>query len=187
MELADNGNINFIELTKNYIEHELNLFNKLETISKLIPEFNYVDICSNNKPIEIKLKNVLYYFEIVNLDEMSVENILDTVAQMKKNKLPKLPKLNFDNGDIQGNNILYVGKSKGNFQSRLNQHLGEATEKIYALHLNKWPVAITKKMKLRLYYISLEELLKNEDDTLLEMLEIAMHYKLKPILGRVSH
>ena len=183
--------INLKNIVNTYIEAEQE---KLGILSNLVKNykkgFDYKKINIKKDlrlPLDIaNLKQVIYYFEIENIDNDFAHLICESIEHQKarKNNIYKLPKVNIKN--IQDNNkILYVGKSFGRFEKRLSQHLGLASKKVYALHLNQWSEWIKKDITLKLYYFSFEE--NNITDETLEMFESAMHYQFKPILGRSGH
>ncbi len=164
----------------------LNTFNSLVLENK---DFEFKEF-SSDKPIDytkFNFKKALYFFELDESEEKCeiICNKIKDRKKLKKNEL-KLPKVNFEN--LSGENkILYVGKSLGLFSERLKQHLGEGSEKTYALHLNKWKDNLDLKAKLKLYYTSFEGIIKDDQNDLLELLESSLHNKLKPILGRTGH
>jgi hypothetical protein len=164
----------------------LTKFNLLDLENK---DFELIEF-SSDKPIgykEFSFKKALYFFELDESEEKCevICNKIKDRKKLKKNEL-KLPKVNFENLG-GGNKILYVGKSLGLFSERLKQHLGEGSEKTYALHLNKWNDNLDLKVKLKLYFTSFGGIIKDDQNDLLELLESSLHHKLKPILGRTGH
>lgn len=182
--------MNFSQIVDKYTKQEIKKLNLIEVKADDIKGFSSViiDAKTNPKQEQFNIKKVLYYIEVINISEVSAEEICKTISENKgTNKLPKLPKVNFDNAKIKGNNILYVGKSFGNFRYRLKQHIGNESQKTYALHLKEWEKFFKKEVKLKLHFISLEKYLSDNEDNLLEMFESAMHLELKPLLGRTGH
>ena len=116
------------------------------------------------------------------------KELCDKITKQKiSSKEPRLPKVNSVNISL-GNKVLYVGKSGGNFYSRLKQHLGHESSKTYALHLNLWQkVIIGRDIQLRLYYFSFDNIKSGINNELLETIETALHTELKPLLGRIGH
>lgn len=141
-------------------------------------------------------KGVLYYFQILNEVPGFSKDICQAVERLKKDVKfkPKLPKVNTENSSINGkeNDVLYVGKSSGYLHTRLRQHLGNESEKTYALHLNQWkrhPVLSRVKLKLYWTQVNVAKYYKESkrQQELLELLETGLHRELKPILGRSGH
>jgi len=177
----------FMQIASGFVNHQRNSLSKIQNIAKKVKEFNHIQISSS---AEINIENfkftkVLYYFTLDENERFSGIEICERISQeKKKDKESKLPKVNLNNA-IRNNKILYVGKSFVDFSGRMKQHFGDS--KVYALHLNKWEDMFGREIKLNLYYISLEELINKDEDHLLELLESALHFKLKPILGRTGH
>lgn len=76
--------------------------------------------------------------------------------------------------------ILYVGKTKINFHTRLKQHLSNNCRTTYGMHLKEWVTGLN--LKLRLHYTSIN--IKAEEEIYLGELESILHIKLKPLLGK---
>lgn len=160
---------------------EQNLDFKKHTINLIEP--NTIDLSL------FDLKNVLYLFKVSDWGEVKNGTELCTaISTMKAYKsYPKLPKVNSDNGK----NILYLGKSTGNFKTRLRQHLGGYSRSTYSLQLSSWTNTL-KTMKIDLYYAQIDFAeLKNmtlaEKNDLLEILETSLHLEYQPLLGRSGH
>ena len=174
---------------KNYCANQIKSLKRIEELATDSIEFSSVSF--NTKTLfplnDYKYKKVLYYFEINEKKELG-KIICDRISKYKKAKYNelKLPKVNSELA-IKGNNTLYVGKSNGNFSVRLNQHFGKESDKTYALHLENWKEIIGQDVKLKLYYISFENIIEDEENDLLELIETSLHNSLKPILGRTGH
>lgn len=183
----DINNNNFLAIAVNkYIENLIFNLNNAALVSKNI-DFNFLDFSIDNLPTpdSFKSKMVVYFFEIIDSYDLG-ESICETIDSVKKRKGNniKFPRVNFKNSE-NGNRILYVGKYIDTFSTRLKQHFGCSSEKVYALHFNKWEKH--SQLKLRLHYASLEDVIKKEDSQLLEIIETAIHFNLKPLLGRTGH
>jgi hypothetical protein len=132
--------------------------------------------------------NVIYLFKIKDWGTLSNgSELCKLIVAMKADKRnPKLPKVNTENKD----GILYVGKSTGNFKTRLAQHLGGKFPSTYALHLSSWKDNL-KTIELELHYavINFDSMEISDADAkeVLELLETALHLQYKPLLGRSGH
>jgi hypothetical protein len=132
--------------------------------------------------------NVIYLFKIKDWGTLSNgSELCKLIVAMKADKRnPKLPKVNTENKD----GILYVGKSTGNFKTRLAQHLGGKSPSTYALHLSSWKDNL-KTIELELHYavVDFDSMKINTIDAkeVLELLETALHHQYKPLLGRSGH
>lgn len=179
------------ENLKEYIEYKNKDFENAKDLIKYIGDFTITDISSLTEIFfDFKFKHVLYYFEIpTNITALKICEVIDTEKKkVKKAKEEfKLPKVNFKNAEIPNNKILYVGKSSGNFSTRLKQHIGRGSRKTYALHLKEWNKLFGKEISVKLHYVSFEKKMDESNKHLLELLETSLHYKLKPILGRTGH
>jgi hypothetical protein len=177
---------NFSSIIDGFVETEKQELEKLKSIAKSIERFNNLDISSSSTPdlSKLKIKNVLYFFTLAPSEGLTASIISKKISMVKadeSNRL-KLPKVNF----IEFSNsekVLYVGKSTSPFAKRIKEHLGQKSDRTYALHLNKWEKIFGKEVELSLYYTSIDEI----TDKQLELLETALHYILKPILGRSGH
>ena len=75
----------------------------------------------------------------------------------------------------------------------MKQHFGKSSITTYSLHIAKWlKYPELRSMKFEMYYksidfVSLNILDYEEQKQLLELLETALHYKYKPLLGRTGH
>lgn len=176
----------------------LNELNKMIDTVKLIEDFQKVefDFLNYNK-IDLKsldLKNVIYVFKIIDFGEkgsnISFCNRIQTIKETRKKV--KYPKVN-SNHAVDENTTLYIGKSSGSFKNRIRQHLGLVSEKTYSLQLRSWlQFSDLSQVKLELYYTSIDfEKLgikdHEEQKTLIELLETALHNYYKPLLGRSGH
>lgn len=81
-----------------------------------------------------------------------------------------------------------MGKSTGNFKTRLKQHLGGYSHSTYSLQFSSWTDKL-KTMKIDLYYTQVDfNTAKNHNtNDLLELLETALHLEHQPFLGRSGH
>jgi hypothetical protein len=173
---------NVKDVIKEYIQIQIEDFNRIESISDKIDEFTKIKCTSSNPPdfSKLKFKNVLYYFV---LDESnSTQEICKKLEFAKANSNTKFPKVNNQEGTV-----LYVGKSSGLFSNRIKQHFGYGSKSTYALHLKEWKDILGKDVGLTINYISLHHLIDDNSTNLLEIIESSLHYKLKPILGRIGH
>ena len=172
-----------------YAEYVKDLLIKVDNYTKVISfkqiDFDFLDenLCIN----QLKHKNGIYFITIENLDEVGNKEICNKINSFKTLKTHKYPKVN-SNNCFEGNNVLYVGKSKGILHTRLHIHLGNGSKSTYALHLEQWKNdEILKKVKLKLYYAFVDLDNAHIESEILEMLETALHRKYKPILGRTGH
>lgn len=138
---------------------------------------------------DLKFKNAIYLISIENLNTSNSTQICEQVIDLKNNnKIHKFPKVNLENCKVQNNDILYIGKSKGVLQSRINGHLGNGSPSTYALHLSQWKDNdFLKNVKLKLHYAFVKMDDNDIESDILELLETALHKKYKPILGRSGH
>lgn len=179
----------FKETVNSFVKHQQDSLTKIESLANKIGKFTCLKFSSSSEVDLEKLKfsRVLYFITLDKDEEISGSEIYERINQKKEeDKELKLPKTNKSNA-IDSNRLLYVGKSFYDFSTRMKQHLGLGSEKVYALHLNKWKKIFDKEIKLNLCYISLEKLINKDEDHVLELLESAIHFKLKPILGRTGH
>jgi len=127
-----------------------------------------------------KDSSVLYY---LSFDGDNAQLIRNTAEQRKsetskKHKLA-LPQINKKNLS----NILYVGKCNNNFPTRLKYHLGLGGSSTYALNLKHWAT----NWNFDLHIASIDFLDRETEIQYLEQMETALHYSLKPLLGRSGH
>ena len=193
--------IDFKKIAKGYFQNKENLSKKVSQAAAEIKRFNYTPFHDYNLDEEglkkFALKNVLYFFEAINCKQVSPQEICNQIQKLKDDPAnkTKLPKVNLDTALLSVGNrtILYVGKSNGNFNTRLKQHLGKESKKTYALHLSEWQNdKVLSKVKLKLHYLSIDLAkykLKNkiEENEFIEQLESILHSHFRPILGRTGH
>jgi hypothetical protein len=193
--------VDYKKITNDYVLNKQKTFEKVIQAAADIESFKSISFHNYNlDPDRLKpfaIENVLYFFKITNNQEGLSLLVCKEIQKLKDNPETKikLPKVNLNNVQLsfEDNKILYVGKSSGNFSTRLKQHFGNESKKTYALHLNKWANnEILSKVKLELYYTSIDLLkydLKDKEEKLefIEQLESALHLHLKPILGRTGH
>lgn len=131
------------------------------------------------------LKPTLYWFEIVGEGENS--SIVDALNKYKsKNKergttkkvLPAIKK----NAGSNNTSILYIGKVKKGFRTRLMQHLGlKLSDSTQGLRLSEWAGSIHQE--IRLHYIQF-----NSNDGVIADLMSFFEYRLacnhKPLIGK---
>jgi len=172
-----------------YVEYVKDLLVKVDRYAKVISfkqiDFDFLDenLCIN----QLKHNNGIYFITIENLEEVGNKEICNKIDSFKTLKTHKYPKIN-SNNCCEGNNVLYVGKSKGILHTRLQSHLGNGSKSTYALHLGQWKNDdILKKVKLKLYYDFVDLHNDHIESEILEMLETALHREYKPILGRTGH
>ena len=189
--------IDLIEAVEQFVQLQERMQSKLRAAATSVSVFKEVpvgvDMLSHDS-FDPKMKNVIYYFEI---EYGEPELICESISRLKKDKKVKfkLPKVNrgFALNEHANNRILYVGKSSGSFRNRLLQHLGGESDLTYALHIKRWQEdEVLKDVKLKLWYMSVDlsayELNnRKEEMELLELLESALHTRLRPILGRSGH
>ncbi len=181
-----------IDLYKNKL---LNHLNSVSLISP--PNFNsfpidcrQIDSFKEKKYKALVEKGVLdgdtpyiYYFKLASkCDKKALINEIQIFKSSEDNsKALKLPLVHghFDS------DILYVGKSQGDFLTRTKVHFGFTGDKTYGLHLKKWfdIIGISPDLTLQFYYAPIEV----KDENLVELIESSLHLKLKPILGRSGH
>jgi hypothetical protein len=186
MEIKDS-----VSTHKNNICRQLLL---LEGISEKIPNFSDLIINYENlNDIQLPtIKNTVYYWKVQDFGSCSnalqFSGIFDSFKkQMTELKLPQV------NTTKEANTILYIGKSEGPLHTRIKQHLGLASKRLYAMHLNQW-LNINQfiGLKIKLYYTHLDfesfgiKDLKDQKD-ILELFETSLHNQYKPILGRTGH
>ena len=150
-----------------------------------------------NEDLDVfKKKNVLYLFRITNSKDGLAAKICDKINELKNKKSfkPKLPKVNGDNTVVneKENDILYLGKSSGYFNTRLKQHLGNESEHTYALHLKRWldyPELSSVEVEMCWTTVEVAKFVKGkkQGQQFLEDLESGLHHRYKPILGRTGH
>ena len=184
----------FVSFLNNYTKDQKTILDSLGNLA--VPNFQSFQFSKSNITIEncrewieelhqsgIDNKcSVLYYFEIVGSFDNS--QITETIERMKmtpgrsERALPKI------NGSACNNSrILYVGKTNKNFLNRFKQHLGLGSASTYALHLSHWNVSFDMEIVLKFAICPIEQ----EQVHFLEHIESALHYSLKPILGRSGH
>jgi hypothetical protein len=192
--------MNIESITETYIQSQIALHCNLREAAKKIGPFRAKSFdfsnLDNEKLEEFKAKNVLYLFRITNSKEGLAAKICDEITSLKSNKSfkSKLPKVNYQNTSVNGeeNVVLYIGKSSGYFNTRLNQHLGNESEHTYALHLKRWldhPVLNSIELELCWTTIDIAKYVtgKKQGQEFLEVLESGLHLCHKPILGRTGH
>ncbi|MCU4176441.1 hypothetical protein [Carboxylicivirga sp. N1Y90] len=176
----------FSSIINDFVETEKQELEKLKPIANKIGCFKSVTISSSStlELSKFKIKNVLYFLTLDPSESLTASTISKNISKEKADessslKLPQVNPIEFSSTE----RVIYVGKSKNLFSNRLKAHLGEASEKTYALHLNRWKKIVGKEVELILHYASIDKI----TDKQLELLETALHYKLKPILGRSGH
>ncbi len=174
---------NLKDTIQEYINNQRNDLNLAEIITDKIKSFSKIECTSSCPPDfnELLLKNVLYYFELVEESPSELE-ICEMIVKAKSITKIKFPKVNNNKGKI-----LYVGKSTGLLSNRIKQHFSSGSKHTYALYLKEWKDIFGKEVRLNLYYINLNNLLQVDSQHILELFESALHFKLKPILGRTGH
>lgn len=184
-----------------YILEQNELLKKLETLTPEFKKFNTfifkIEDCKGLNLEKFDFENTIYLMEIIDFGAFENVNKLDGAKNLlkyidrrkKENKKIKFPKVN----ELEEkSNILYIGKSNGNFKTRLQQHLQSSSEKTYALHLCNWEPQKCAGFKICLHYATINSpifdgLTKNTKKILLEMAETALHQSFKPLLGRTGH
>ena len=190
-----------IDLKFHAENHKLKVLNELDKMIatvKLIEDFHKVNFdFLNYNDIDFKsldLKNVIYIFKVTDFGEkgnsVSFCNRIQKIKETRKKV--KYPKVN-SNHALDENTTLYIGKSSGSFKNRIRQHLGLVSEKTYSLQLQSWlQFPDLLQVKLELYYTSIDfdklGIIEHEEQkTLIELLETALHNHYKPLLGRSGH
>ena len=190
-----------IDLKFHAENHKLKVLNELDKMIatvKLIEDFHKVNFdFLNYNDIDFKsldLKNVIYIFKVTDFGEkgnsVSFCNRIQKIKETRKKV--KYPKVN-SNHALDENTTLYIGKSSGSFKNRIRQHLGLVSEKTYSLQLQSWlQFHDLSQIKLELYYTSIDfdklGIIEHEEQkTLMELLETALHNHYKPLLGRSGH
>jgi hypothetical protein len=191
--------INFAKSIEVYIDKTDSLMEMARIIALDFKHFEVIPFDYTSMTIEdlnqFEVSNVLYFFEIVEYgSKMSSKEFCKKIQEVKNKskKNLKLPLVNFQNAPFD-DGILYVGKSSGNFKTRLKHHLGLGSLKTYALHLKQWEKhKALAAIKLNLHY-AIIDLKKYEFNTrteeldVLEHLESALHLQFQPLLGRAGH
>ncbi len=190
-----------IDLLKLVEEHKKRVLSQLDNMFKAaekVSEFKKIDFdFTNVNSINLEaldLTHVFYVFKIKDFGEKSnAQKLCKKIQSIKDSRKGlKLPKVNIENA-IEGNTILYIGKSTGSFKTRLRQHLGLVSKKTYSLQLSHWlnEKGLTN-IKIELLYttvdfesIGIAELQEQKD--ILEILETSLHAFYKPLLGRTGH
>jgi len=182
-----------IDLKNNIVNYRKKTIAQLDTITLLGEQnlefkkqvINLKEIHDTDLSI-FELKNVLYLFVISDWGEVkNGAELCSAISKLKADKNnPKLPKVNTH----QEKNILYLGKSIGNFKTRLRQHLGGYSHSTYSLQLSCWSDKL-KTMKIDLYYtqVDFSTTIGHNTNDLLELLETALHQEYQPLLGRSGH
>jgi hypothetical protein len=133
-------------------------------------------------------EHVVYLIKI--LDFGIVKNALtfkSRFTSFKKNSKFKLPQINNSNDS----DVLYIGKSTGNFTTRLKNHLLASSKKTYALQICQWPKTLAD-MAFELHYGFLDPNLFKDDNhedakAILEIIEGGLQLEYRPLLGRTGH
>lgn len=187
------------------VEDSRNLKSKIDSqlsqmllVAETIGEFNKIqfNVCALDE-IDLNLfrkNNVLYFIKIIDFgNNLNSLSFCEKIKEIKEiDTTLKLPKVNFENINAD-NSLLYVGKSTNNFAKRMKQHFGKSSKTTYSLHIEKWlQFPELCSMKFEIYYHSIDFVGLNivdheEQKQLLELLETALHYKYKPLLGRTGH
>lgn len=189
--------INYKTAISNY---KLNLESDLKQAEDILPnnfkviKFNTKDL-ENRKLIEKKMSEYgiknrtpfIYYFKIK--DCFDRKEVVSKIKLFKENHKKgttnylALPKVNI----TTLNECLYLGKSEDELLTRLRIHFGYTSHGTYGLHLIKWfeNLEISNHFDIELHFTNIELVI--EKIHLLEVLESALHYELKPILGRSGH
>lgn len=121
---------------------------------------------------------VLYYFRIMgHVDNSAICDVITRMKQSPGKSERALPRVNFQNIKTCGN-ILYVGKTERNFPKRFKEHLGFGNKKTFALNLLHWRTDLGSQLELNFARVD-----RNQVSSL-QGVESAMHYVLRPLLGR---
>lgn len=160
---------------KNYITYDFDFsfFNEftLETIESCNEHLAYEEVLRKIKGPSV------YWFEIVS--EIESKRIRRLIIDYKKLGIKSVPsiKKNFDSDS----KILYVGKVKRYFWSRIIQHLGYyKVKKTQGLQLYHWAKELDLKLRLHVYEFD------EEMSNLVGTIEYKLARELKPIIGHHS-
>lgn len=196
----------------NLKENILEEFNKVEevlhscklAVNSSIPNpliINTEDVfLKDKKDIEGLLKSITKHFTndvIYKIELLEVDNkkeIIESFEKAKDNKVENraFSKFNTENKETiingKSNSItLYIGSSnKKRIYTRMRCHFGFGAKRTYAIHLKSWlPKKVKHKISITFLELSYQQngVLKTN---ILELVEQALWYKEKPLLGKKS-
>jgi len=186
----------------NIIEKKIDELNKnlkeIKNISKKFPkqkklQFHARDLKNDKKVKKIldeklsnNTKNVIYIFEISNINLKKLHNCFDKFSTTNK-KLSKTDtrRINLSKHNKEHNsNYLYVGSKRKNFKRRIKEHIGTNNNRTFAMHLKDW-VPKLPAMKIKIIYYTFNNKIKNEE--VLQIIEDAYWDYCMPILGKKGH
>lgn len=142
--------------------------------TKPVKEFSFIEsVFSEFTPANIsKLNNIkkaIYIIKGLNTDST---DIFDKMAEYKKTKERKCPKLNSPSSTI------YVGSSTTGVKKRIEQHLGLGNKNTYSLQLKWWIEGE--------FEITVQEYDENLSLEILQIIEDNLSYQLKPAFGKTG-
>lgn len=108
--------INLQSVFKEYREKIITSLNHTEMFLQNSNNVHTIDFDDESISKLEKLKNVIYFIELKNVDLDFLEKFF---LFKKNNPKIKLPKINFENANSK---ILYVGKSFGDFKSGIKKY-----------------------------------------------------------------
>lgn len=115
-----------------------------------------------------QLKDIKQAIYIIEEIDGNNEQTFNDLAHYKERKKRACPKLNSPSP------VMYVGSSRTGIKKRISEHLGDGSEKTYALHLNCW---FKGKAKITIYVYQ-------ETPDVLQIIEDAFSHQLSPAFGK---
>ena len=100
-----------------------------------------------------KSSSVLYYIKILS-DQSQIQKVVTKLKKYKKTSRFYLALPQINNKEKGTSNILYVGKTNSNFNSRLKCHLGLSNNHTYGLQLKYWADKVNLKIELNYAIVS---------------------------------
>lgn len=189
--------IDLLKSTAAYQSFLLERSIKAQEIAKTLDSFDQFEInVSNCDEIDLRkfdAANFIYLIEVINFS-VSFDNIAfcKAVEKIKKKSKYKFPKINTLNATTD-NSVLYIGKSSGNFATRLKNHFLNSSMKTYSLQMHQLKnIKHFSNLRLKLHSIQVDYTKYNITNTemqkeILEFLESSLHHFHKPLLGRSGH
>lgn len=147
--------------------------------------FNYTESSIHETGVFEKIdksKPTIYWFQIVGRDNSSIIDAL-SAHKNKYSKSKVIPYLNESEAKVNDTSILYIGKVKKEFDTRLMQHLGfKISDTTQGLRFCEWAGNIHQEIKL--HYIQFNQGEGNVIADLMSYFEYRLACSNKPLIGK---